>query len=352
MINSKYLNATNLFTFATIVCALIIVCVLYFERHINTLGVDIYVISNEKKRYGGKYNWRYSYTARLWINGKLANLETPRPGSSMAYDIVEHDGDIYVAGRFENDACYWKNGKIYILDSGSANKIRVSGDTIHIAGGNQYWKISPEKTDKIILDKIVDISALTVDGDKVYIGGHYKSSGKNSNRIAQVWVIGADTVVFDVVDGTQGLNEGLSEEAIYAKHSRISDIKIIDKKIYISGTTNMYGSAEYWIYDNLTLVRHKVLAERASLVQTTDDGVIANTWNPSRSLLFAWNGQNTILRHYGHTFMSHNDNTYIVGNRKSEFFESLTGYLFINNHRITLKKGQTVGAAIIVPSKK
>lgn len=63
--------------------------------------------------------------------------------------------DVYVAGQFEGDACYWKNGGLHPLDDNSAdlseaNKLFVENDDVHVWGrtfngalwnGSQmYWK--------------------------------------------------------------------------------------------------------------------------------------------------------------------------------------------------------------------
>lgn len=82
-------------------------------NQITTQGSDVYAVGFYNKRNSNSTG----HTACYWINNTLVELED----DAIAYSIFLIGKDVYVAGakgRFpaEYKACYWKNGKITIME--------------------------------------------------------------------------------------------------------------------------------------------------------------------------------------------------------------------------------------------
>lgn len=81
-------------------------------RQIQTQGPDVYAVGYYNKNNSSSTG----HTACYWLNGELIELED----NAIAYSIFLAGKDVYVAGAIgrydaEYKACYWKNGKRYML---------------------------------------------------------------------------------------------------------------------------------------------------------------------------------------------------------------------------------------------
>lgn len=81
-------------------------------NQIKTQGSDVYVVGF----YNKKNSNSTGHTACYWINNELVELED----NAIAYSIFIEGKDVYVAGAVgrydvEYRACFWKNGKRYML---------------------------------------------------------------------------------------------------------------------------------------------------------------------------------------------------------------------------------------------
>ena len=131
------------------------------------------VVVNEDVYVAGKINTSACY----WKNKTRVDL----PDGTEAKDIAVVGSDVYVVGHLNDVACYWKNGIKTILGENakrsSASAIAIAGNDIYIAGYESpdrtsyafktvYWK----NDIKTVLDVGI-ANSIAVDGNDVYIGG-------------------------------------------------------------------------------------------------------------------------------------------------------------------------------------
>ena len=139
----------------------------------------------------GHYNNRACY----WNNYKKVDMSEGE--RSYARSIYVSGSDVYVAGEYNSQACYWKNRTRVDLSPGklsSTTSIFIAGDDVYVSGSIRgtemstdcYWK-NGNKTD------ITDIPAGTVSykansifvsGSDIYIAGFY---AKTPWRTACYW---------------------------------------------------------------------------------------------------------------------------------------------------------------------
>jgi hypothetical protein len=91
----------------------------------NSQAHDIYLSGTDVYACGNQSINGFS-VAIYWKDGVATILETA-PGNSDANSIFVNGSDVYVAGFSNQNACYWKNGTVYILGSTAvANSVFVN----------------------------------------------------------------------------------------------------------------------------------------------------------------------------------------------------------------------------------
>lgn len=98
-------------------------------------GEDTYVTG-----YVHKQNGSLTPTAVTWKNGEPTILEYPleREHLTWAIDIAVYGDDVHIAGRDQDHAIYWKNGKAFVLP-GSVAASRISSVTsLFVFEGNVF----------------------------------------------------------------------------------------------------------------------------------------------------------------------------------------------------------------------
>lgn len=139
----------------------------------------------------------YEGDACYWKDGVITMLKNV-PGKSItshASSIFVSGNDVYCAGRVINNSIgypvYWKNGVENILSntSGSVSSITVSGNDVYVLGNqNQvpcYWKNGVLTLFNATSNSFAN--DLKVEGNDVYIAGSVTQSGQTSSRSAAYW---------------------------------------------------------------------------------------------------------------------------------------------------------------------
>jgi hypothetical protein len=121
--------------------------------------------------------------------------------------------DVYVAGSKNNQACYWKNGQIVMLDSGgitktSAYKLIVSNGDVYIFGGGYnlqsanepkslFWKNGVLSNLNIQFNSsFLSINDFDVVGNDVYISG-FSSNNQTNGYVFGYWKNGNRIILND-----------------------------------------------------------------------------------------------------------------------------------------------------------
>ncbi|MBJ12094.1 MAG: hypothetical protein CMG62_03310 [Candidatus Marinimicrobia bacterium] len=116
--------------------------------------------------------------ACYWVNGSRIEL----PGGAWATDITVVDGTVYTCGTGEaSDACYWIDQTRYDLPGayGEAEAIDVYDGDVYVAGwfdnGSCYWK-NGERID-LTVNRDSQAFAIGVrNNGMVYVGGYYMNN--------------------------------------------------------------------------------------------------------------------------------------------------------------------------------
>jgi len=126
-------------------------------------------------------------------------------GNAFDITIAENTDDVYVAGSYygndENNACYWKNGKLTVLEpsdsvASEGFSIAVDGQDVYIAGSYNnnfhacYWKNGTRNSLDTEAQSIA-YSIFTSNGD-IYVAGAYNNGNK-----ACYWLNGTVHVLSD-----------------------------------------------------------------------------------------------------------------------------------------------------------
>lgn len=162
------------------------------------IGGSLYICGEEDTNSGRN--------AVLWKDG----VKTILPGLSgnlymEANDFAIAGNDVYVAGRTNNQPCYWKNGTITVLpagqNQGAANSIILSGSDVYVCGASTsissgaslavYWK-NGNRTDLTAGLNDAEAYVIAVDGNDIYVGGYNSING--SDYPASFWKNGTETI--------------------------------------------------------------------------------------------------------------------------------------------------------------
>lgn len=215
-----------------------------------------------------------STTAIYWKDGVAKEL-TP-DSRSNATAIVVVNNDVYISGKIENKACYWKNGVVtYLPEGDEANDIKVIGNDVYVAGSNNivacYWKngvktILGNNKGNSIANKII------IEGADVYISGGQSESPFSYDFVGLYW---KNNIVNPVVDNGMLNTIDVKGDNVYVagyedtdvrntvfwknntpvkysiengKYLYINDLQLYDNDVYSVGTisANRISSAVYW----------------------------------------------------------------------------------------------------------
>ena len=168
--------------------------------------------------------------------------------------------DVYVAGKKDNHACYWKNNQEVILDNGTmsnsnATKIIVSNGDVYVLGTFQigivpslqyvYWKNGVMTNISNIFsaspDSVDNIADMEVVGNDVYFLGYTKQTSLSGNAASFVyWKNGVKTTIADYLNLNGLFNFG--------------QIKIVNNTVFIIGAKDIAGTITkgYFVNNNFT----------------------------------------------------------------------------------------------------
>ena len=168
--------------------------------------------------------------------------------------------DVYVAGKKDNHACYWKNNQEIILDNGTmsrsnATKIIVSNGDVYVLGTYQmgfnpapnyvYWKnglmTNISNTFSASLDSVDNIADMEIVGNDVYFLGYTTQTTLTGNTASFVyWKNGVKTTVADYLNLNGLFNFG--------------QIKIVNNTVFIIGAKDIADTITkgYFINNNFT----------------------------------------------------------------------------------------------------
>jgi pentose-5-phosphate-3-epimerase len=187
----------------------------------------------------------YNDQACYWKDGIRVDL--PTSGSlagSRATAIAVAGSNVYVVGR-DSYACYWKNGEKIAPEgfSTDAVAIAVAGSDVYIAGSSYvqddypyrqaacYWK-NGKRTDlqtSIGPSTSSEVYAIAVVGPDVYVAGEHRSY---ASYTACYWKNGTRTML------------------AYPSHSRAYAVTVSGSDVYFAGeysnTDNAHFRACYW----------------------------------------------------------------------------------------------------------
>lgn len=126
--------------------------------------------------------------AVLWKNGKMEKLGN---NNSEAFDILIHNGSLYIAGKNNNCATLWLNGQSSTLEyeKSHAYSVALLGDDIYVGGqgfdkvGRSCSRLWKNGTPLPIANEMgYQILSVVADSDKLYVAG----TGKDRNPI---WIL-------------------------------------------------------------------------------------------------------------------------------------------------------------------
>jgi hypothetical protein len=182
---------------------------------------------------------------------------------------------VYVAGRVDGHAVYWKNGKkIKLPGYGSSGSIYVVGSDVYIttdkidafdfdAAYASYWK---NKQQIKLSNKYSAAKSICVVKSDVYVAGYVKLDEnecavywKNGEEIklpdgayaGAFYVVGADVYVAGRVDGHAVYWKNGKEIRLSNEMSAANSIYVVNSDVYVAGTRYFDGSdnrnAVYWV---------------------------------------------------------------------------------------------------------
>lgn len=150
--------------------------------------------------------------ACYWKNGEVFSV----PDSSVdsrANDIMVKQGNVYLAGRYNNKPCVWKNGILTILTTsfydGSASKFEendpeVSIGYVQLIGNATTYPTLWIGATQIMLEQVADCFVSGV----VSVSGNYVMSG-SKNGIAGYWEKNGNQVIWHPLESVESFGIGL-----------------------------------------------------------------------------------------------------------------------------------------------
>ncbi|MBL4939027.1 MAG: hypothetical protein JKY16_01865 [Lutibacter sp.] len=225
-----------------------------YTNDIFVLGVDVYVIGNQKLTTKGSIPC-------YWKNGVKKDLDVPEKMSGYVKAISGFGKDFYIVGFLtsaseviENkfEACYWKNGKLTHLNPSPytysiASKVNIDKGIIYIAGRlddtkneclsiwQDFTRMDYLTTPNRYLGKSFIITWESAD----YIAFSYeKGLARHKISINSMRVLNGNIYVVGKQHKTAcyWLNGDIIELSEIDKNINLIDITIIDKKLIIAGT--------------------------------------------------------------------------------------------------------------------
>jgi hypothetical protein len=148
-----------------------------YAHAINIKDNNVYVAGEDWTNKIGKY----------WKNG----VET-RLGHKIT-DIGFIGNDMYVTGRENDKAVYWKNGSPIDLPNGfEARNISISGNSLNIIGINsasvpKYWTNGTEKYLEQVVSSADAANSIFANGSDIFIAGMLSSG---NTKTAYYWING------------------------------------------------------------------------------------------------------------------------------------------------------------------
>lgn len=162
--------------------------------------------------------------------------------------------DVYVTGKKNNIACYWKNNQVVMLDSAYSNtnmiKIMVSNANVHLLGKTNshysYWKngvfTNLSNTFSDSAQRLIGITGMEVSGNDVYFVGYTKNP-----------LITAE--IYDLAYWKNGQKTIIAQNLNYIPQAFIN---VINSDVYISSQSTL-SNAKYYkngVAHNLAVGTH------------------------------------------------------------------------------------------------
>ncbi|MCL6266773.1 Ig-like domain-containing protein [Flagellimonas myxillae] len=214
----------------------------------STAAYDIFVQGTDIFTTGVDYT-EDGTLVKVWKNQALFDVLTNGQNNAYSRALFLDGLDVYVAGFQNNDknmAMYWKNGNAHILSnetkSANAYDIELYDGELYIAGREQnesnelvakYWK-DGIATD--IADGAAAHSIFIVDDSSVYTAGYGKQFNPPRN-IARAWIN----------------NELLYELGDLDHNSVVKSIVVEGTDVYMAGIDWSTNMAKLWINDELEI---------------------------------------------------------------------------------------------------
>lgn len=184
----------------------------------NGNAFDITKSENDPDVYVAGYYWGSGENkACYWKDGKLFMLSVDSGDTdSHAQSIFISGKDVYIAGWQNGTACYWKNGEKTDLTGGAyAYSIYVCNGHVYVAGDTTgsttacYWDNGVRTTLGSFGGATSSASSIYVRTGDVYVTGYYSITGGGTDRYACAWRNGGaslDLRTYPVTDNLTGKN--------------------------------------------------------------------------------------------------------------------------------------------------
>jgi hypothetical protein len=210
------------------------ICIIFFSCKKNDtppkpVVTDVYVAGKD-----------FNSVVALWHNGQQLFWEGTYGWAGSAYGVAINDTNVFVAGRRDNQALYWKNEEENYLsdpytETAQANAINLSGNDIYVAGYRikstsesqaGYWKNGTFTALFSERYKQAECRDIAVINNTVYAVG-YADIGVGSPQLAGIFWKNGDSTILKK-DGYTMLNA----------------LKVMDNNVYIAGTN--FPNGAYW----------------------------------------------------------------------------------------------------------
>ena len=243
----------------------------------GTQAMSIFV-DQEDIYVAGMINTSHGTRGIYWKNGAAIPL-SDGDLASVANSVWVDQGDVYVAGQEGNEAKYWKNGVLTVLDGKEANAILVANGNIYVAGTKYlrgvYW-INGQQFE-LPADGITYINAIYVSGNDVYVAGRVDIDDKQP--IAQYWKNGSPVALTNGERGAYLYSIWVDGSDVYAAGNE-RDARGVDHATYWkNGTPTVLDGTEAY---GITVVGGQVFV--AGWEAVSNEMTLAKYWRNDKAV--------------------------------------------------------------------
>ena len=232
-----------------------------------------------------------STTAVYWKNGQM--FEIGERNDSFTKQIIEDNGDIYIAGGSGDNCVYWKNGEMTVLRTTDDKTGQIYDFTVVDGRFYAAGYVRMRATSWVDSEPVQLWSKISYAYGMDYYDGKLYAVGNVPSNYGAIWIDGEleefgdkETTLYDicVVDGVEYIAGTRNGEVTYwvgrdEEHStgsggNVNRIKVHDGSVYMVGSKG--GSAGYWCNGEFVAL-DSYEADAADMIFVGDDIYVVGT---------------------------------------------------------------------------